>query len=72
MMGIAEPVMLAYVVDWRSKARREPNFNEKNNSIVWWMRPIYKLFFATPCKHPNFWGESQVWYTMAILANSCY
>ncbi len=30
--------------------------------LVWWMRPIYELFFATPCKHPNFWGESWEWY----------
>ncbi len=26
--------------------------------IVWWMNLIYELFFANPCKHPNFWGES--------------
>ena len=32
--------------------------------LVWWMRPIYELFFATACKHPNFWGESGEWYTM--------
>ncbi len=35
---------------------------ENRTLIVWWMRPIYKLFFATPCKHPNFWGESGEWY----------
>ncbi len=28
----------------------------KLDQIVWWMRPIYELFCATPCKHPNFWG----------------
>ncbi len=28
------------------------------HGLVWWMRPIYELFFATPCKHPNFWGVS--------------
>ena len=34
--------------------------------VVWWMRPIYKLFFATPCKHPNFWGESGERYTIYL------
>ncbi len=34
------------------------------NLVVWWMRPIYELFIATPCKHPNFWGERGEWYTI--------
>ncbi len=35
--------------------------------IVWWMRPIYKPFFATPCKHPNFWGVNREWCTSKKL-----
>ena len=37
---------------------------KKTTLIVWWMRPIYELFCATPGKHPKFWGESVEWYTM--------
>ena len=40
--------------------------------VGWWMRPIYELFFATPCKQPNFWGESGEWYAMKKLDLPAY